>query len=132
MKLKLKITYSGSLNSYAKQVVFDLSDSGLTVGRLESTLNLPDTKVSGQHLHIFLMDSEKIGILDLGSRNGTYLNNQKTQRGVLKLGDQIRIGDSKLTVIEMESDAKPKSSSLDPLVVHGWPHVLEAIPQLKK
>jgi pSer/pThr/pTyr-binding forkhead associated (FHA) protein len=59
---------------------------------------LVEEMVSRRHARILLEDSV-ISIEDLGSTNGTFVNGEKIQRGVLKEGDRILIGTSILKVV---------------------------------
>ena len=55
--------------------------------------------VSGYHAEILLLDNGEILLTDKGSRNGTYLNDQKLQpnRDIpIKRGDNIRFADQML------------------------------------
>jgi pSer/pThr/pTyr-binding forkhead associated (FHA) protein len=67
---------------------------GTTVGRAEADVPLPDPDVSRQHAKFHQVDSG-IGIEDLGSRNGTYVNDQKIS-GITTLaeGDRVRFGNT--------------------------------------
>ena len=70
-----------------------------TVGRApECEIRLDDTYVSQQHARIF-GKSEKWYVEDLGSTNGTYVNDQKLAAPAqVEPGDRIRIG---TTVLEL-------------------------------
>src|SRR3954466_12522201 len=71
---------------------FELPDAPALVGRDSRQLPLTDNTVSRRHAE--LVPNEESWILrDLGSSNGTYINGQRvTNRYILKLGDQIRVG----------------------------------------
>src|SRR3954466_13802858 len=71
---------------------FELPDAPALVGRDSRQLPLTDNTVSRRHAE--LVPNEENWILrDLGSSNGTYINGQRvTNRYILKLGDQIRVG----------------------------------------
>jgi pSer/pThr/pTyr-binding forkhead associated (FHA) protein len=67
---------------------------GTTVGRAGADVELVDPDVSRRHATFHQVDSG-IGVEDLGSRNGTYVNDQKVS-GITALseGDQIRFGNT--------------------------------------
>ncbi|WPU64474.1 GGDEF domain-containing protein [Peredibacter sp. HCB2-198] len=73
--------------------IFNLNLGETTVGRNpDCTISLDFHGVSRRHFTIEVTDSE-VTLNDLGSANGTYLNNQKlTTPTVLKRGDVIKIG----------------------------------------
>ncbi len=64
----------------------------VTIGRGKSnTIYIPDKKASRNHARVDKIDNNFI-IRDLGSRNGTYVNNVKVKKTVLNTGDTIKIG----------------------------------------
>ena len=79
--------------------VIPLNDE-LSVGRkADNLLILGDKYVSSQHAKIFRKNTDYI-LQDLGSTNGTLLNNKKVKdKVVIKKGDQIKIGTSIFKVI---------------------------------
>lgn len=76
---------------------FDLDNSGLRFGRaVGNQVQIDDTAVSANHAEIVV---EKNGegkpvyvIHDSGSTNGTFLNEQKVERQLLRHKDIIRVG----------------------------------------
>ncbi len=93
----------------------------LTVGRLPKSdrnpngadLAVDDAQMSRRHFAILLRDDFHI-VRDLGSRNGTYLNNdaEKVREQILKAGDVIRSGAS-LFVFTGTPFAATEEASLD-------------------
>ena len=67
---------------------------GTTVGRAEADVALPDPDVSRRHAQFHRVDAG-IGIEDLGSRNGTYVNDQRIS-GITTIaeGDRVRFGNT--------------------------------------
>jgi FHA domain len=65
---------------------------GTTVGRIRSDIVLPDPQVSRRHA-VFHQIGAGLGVEDLGSQNGTYVNGRRIE-GVTSLneGDSIRFG----------------------------------------
>lgn len=65
----------------------------LTIGRAASChVTLDDTYISQLHARIWL-DGDQVAVEDLGSTNGTYLNNQRvTTKQFASFGDQLRLG----------------------------------------
>ncbi len=73
----------------------------LTIGRSQDAdIAVADVKVSRIHCGIRFSDGNFI-LKDLGSRNGTYLNEKKIDSAMVKVGDRIRIGS---TVLRMERE----------------------------
>lgn len=72
---------------------FDLSASAISVGR-EATnpFRLHDTEVSRKHAEFRLCEGGGYRLVDTGSANGTFVNNQQVRDAVLKSGDHIQIG----------------------------------------
>lgn len=75
---------------------FDLNIERTTVGRVEdNTFHIADASVSSHHAEILLRGSD-IVIRDIGSTNGTYINNEKITEAVLKPGQTLRFGQVEL------------------------------------
>lgn len=72
----------------------------LTIGRKNNNhLILEDQFVSGKHARIFLKNTDYM-IEDLGSTNGTKLNNKRLEgKVILRVGDEIEIGSALFKVI---------------------------------
>lgn len=69
-----------------------LGQDTLTIGRLpDNVLQIDNLAVSGHHAKIY-WDQDHYALEDLGSLNGTYVNNQRVGKATLKSGDQITIG----------------------------------------
>jgi pSer/pThr/pTyr-binding forkhead associated (FHA) protein len=69
-----------------------LGQDALTIGRLpDNVLQIDNLAVSGHHAKIY-WDQDHYAVEDLGSLNGTYVNNQRVGKSALRSGDQITIG----------------------------------------
>jgi pSer/pThr/pTyr-binding forkhead associated (FHA) protein len=74
--------------------VFDLPGGAATVGRaLENELVFDDPSLSRKHARITREGPGRLGVEDLGSSNGTYVNGRKVGRGSAGPGDAIQFGD---------------------------------------
>jgi hypothetical protein len=77
-------------------LAYDLSD-GATLGRGDVEIQLDDPFASSRHARIS-RKGRTLVIEDLGSTNGTYLNDEPlTGPAPLHAGDTIRIGDCRFT-----------------------------------
>jgi signal transduction histidine kinase len=75
---------------------FELADALITVGRDGTNrIRLHDTEVSRRHAE-FRQVEAGYAVMDVGSANGTFVNNQKIQEAVLQAGDQIVFGQTTL------------------------------------
>jgi pSer/pThr/pTyr-binding forkhead associated (FHA) protein len=80
-------------------VAYDLR-GGATLGRGDVEIKLEDPFASSRHARISCQGHVAV-IEDLGSTNGTYLNDQPlTGPQPLHEGDQIRIGDSEFSYLQ--------------------------------
>jgi len=70
-----------------------LDEPGLTIGRSSRCgIQIPFNSVSREHARVFVRDGRP-AILDLGSRNGTWVNgNRIAGQTTLKAGDRVEIG----------------------------------------
>jgi pSer/pThr/pTyr-binding forkhead associated (FHA) protein len=103
-----------------------LSHGTLTIGRLpDNNLQIDNLAVSGHHAKIY-WDQDHYTVEDLGSLNGTYVNNQRVGRSVLKDGDLVTIGKhqvefkdegQKAPPAKVEEKAGPVTPKLEATVV---------------
>lgn len=89
---------------------YPVADCVVFIGRDSSnTITLPDRQVSRRHASISPHGTEYF-IEDLGSANGTLVNNRPVQRQVLKPGDEIKLGK---TVLEFAPFVDTEAVSKD-------------------
>ena len=75
---------------------YQLAEGTHVIGRgQDSQFRLPDTGVSRRHLEV-TWDGQVATLNDLGSTNGTTVNNSPVQSCQLTDGDVIRVGHSSL------------------------------------
>lgn len=81
-----------------------------TIGRNPgNSLQLDDGVVSGEHALItvepdeYLPEMFELTIKDLGSTNGTFVNNASIKESKLKHGDSIRLGEHEFKVFDDQS-----------------------------
>jgi len=86
-KLYLRFEQNGQV---LKEVA--LTQAATTIGRLpDNNVQIDNLAVSGHHAKIS-WDTDHYVVEDLGSLNGTYVNNQRIGKATLKHGDQVKIG----------------------------------------
>lgn len=108
--LKLKLPGGGEQE-------FEVSKPEITVGRGQTNdIVIMDSKMSRAHAHFEFASGGEVTVIDAGSTNGVRVNGTKVDRAVIKPGDVIQIGDSRiqydrsaeedegLTVINSEMD----------------------------
>ena len=77
---------------------FIIGDRSQIIGRSpETDIRIPVSDVSRSHCEISTT-GKKVMVRDLGSSNGTYVNDHKVSEAVLKPGDRIRVGPVQFTV----------------------------------
>lgn len=77
----------------------------LVIGRkIDADLRVPQAEVSRAHCEISL-SGNKVLIRDLGSSNGTFVNDQMVKQAALKAGDRVRVGS---VVFVLQVDGVPK------------------------
>lgn len=95
----LKVSLQGATESYLVR-----QQDTIVIGRArECHVRVRDVQVSRHHCQL-AWRGDNWQIDDLGSNNGTHVNGQPTKSCVLKSGDQIRIGSTRLWLLAM-SDA---------------------------
>jgi pSer/pThr/pTyr-binding forkhead associated (FHA) protein len=90
-------------------------DPGLTIGReSHNTIAMPENKkCSRDHAKVWREGPNAYAVADLGSTNGTLVNDEKVSRQPLKDGDVIAIGETALR-FELGEDEKPKAKAAPP------------------
>jgi len=74
------------------QVLHDLTEEKVTLGRLaDNTLQIDDASVSSHHAEI-LFEGDQYHVHDLGSTNGTFVNGEQVTSAILAYGDEVRFG----------------------------------------
>jgi pSer/pThr/pTyr-binding forkhead associated (FHA) protein len=69
-----------------------LTQATTTIGRLpDNSVQIDNLAVSGHHARIS-WERDHYVVEDLGSLNGTYVNNERVGKATLKHGDQVKIG----------------------------------------
>ena len=71
---------------------FLLREGNTTVGRHpDSDIFLNDVTVSRHHCR-FIAKGDELGVEDSGSTNGTYVNDERVDSGLLSAGDEVMVG----------------------------------------
>jgi pSer/pThr/pTyr-binding forkhead associated (FHA) protein len=90
-----------------------LGQDALTIGRLpDNALQIDNLAVSGHHAKIYY-DQDHYVVEDLGSLNGTYVNNQRVGKATLKSGDQVTIG-KHMVQFKDEGQPAPAGKTAEP------------------
>jgi hypothetical protein len=93
---------------FNKKVIdqFELHQGDTKIGRRPGTdIVVDNMAVSGEHANIFTIGEDSF-VQDLGSTNGTFVNNKRITKHHLKSGDVITIGKHTLSYIN-ETESKP-------------------------
>jgi len=94
--------------------VIEVTRERISLGRrAESDIQLLDPTVSGQHAVITVTLGD-VWIEDVGSTNGTFVNDELVRRQLLRDGDEIAIGQHRLTCQipqSVDDDVMPLSAS---------------------
>jgi adenylate cyclase len=85
---------------FDKEYKVELKKSKVTIGRLsDNDIVIKDNAISRSHAEILLKDNHYV-IMDLGTRNGTWLNGKRIVQSSIKNKDTIRLGETTLTFKE--------------------------------
>ncbi len=84
----------------------------LAIGTSEdNALVLRDPTVSRYHLEL-QRTVEGVQLIDLGSRNGTWVGGIRVERAIVAAGTQLRLGDTTLTVEEAGQAVQPPAAEV--------------------
>jgi hypothetical protein len=96
-----------------------LSKAAITVGRRQDNdLILDDPRVSRIHAQLRVKDG-KFTLFDLGSSQGTRVNNRKVTQHILQAGDVIRVGSTRLVYGEDPPDSADETPTYKPARERG-------------
>ncbi|MCB9555102.1 MAG: GAF domain-containing protein [Deltaproteobacteria bacterium] len=88
---------------------FDLAAVN-TIGRHpENTIQILDRIISKEHAHVLRTADNRFLLKDLGSLNGTFVGEDRVSERILKDGDEISLGASRLLFREDPGSAPPLS-----------------------
>jgi TonB family protein len=77
-----------------------LSEPVIKIGKLASShLRLEDETVSRMHAVVEVTGPGQLQLIDLGSTRGTTVNGERINKALLRSGDQIHFGDTKVVVV---------------------------------
>lgn len=77
---------------------YRVTRSRVLIGRGGCEVPLSDPRVSRRHASLEIYGATCVLLKDLGSTNGTWVNGRRTSSAQLQDGDEIRIGDTRMTI----------------------------------
>ncbi len=109
-----------------------LSSDGLIVGReCHCDIVVDDCTVSRRHAYLQVLGHDRVRVVDLGSRNGTRINNRRLEHeGVLQVGDRVTFG---VVTFVLQGAVQDDRRSLPAISVEAEPDdelrgVVESVP----
>src|SRR5688572_14991839 len=94
---------------------------GFVLGRVAGCdLVIDDTKASRRHARI-VIENDVVEIEDMGSSNGTLLNDKPVTRRLLRDGDRVQIGKTVIVFHEGEPPAAPAAPGAAPAAARHAP-----------
>lgn len=101
MKATIKIDNKGNITEHLLD-----NDQTIVFGRSSKCdVQIDDGKISGKHCRLFF-NKDRLELTDFDSKNGTYLNGIRIEQSEIFMGDQIRIGDTIISLEEKNSDVE--------------------------
>lgn len=80
-----------------------------TVGRSSRCdLAIADKQMSANHGIFICNDRSQLTYSDLGSSNGSYLNNCKIQKVLMKVNDELRLGNTTIVIDDRKLNARER------------------------
>lgn len=99
--------------------IFDI-EAGLTLGRgPHNSIGMPkNTKASRDHAKVWKAGATQYSVADLGSTNGTLVNDAKVSRTDLRDGDMVQVG-TFVFRFELSEDERPKPKAAPAAATSG-------------
>jgi phosphoserine phosphatase RsbU/P len=117
------------INRFGVEKLFPLDKPLFTIGRkAENDLQLLSDTVSRQHAEIVYEDGTYF-LVDIGSKRGTFVNDQRIERIALKHQDRIRIGgDEEQSVVFLDQAVERASIIFDTGTYQNRPPTYDRAP----
>lgn len=99
------------INNRANITNWELETGTFIVGRKEENdYCIPNSTISRRHFQLDVTDNNEIFITDLGSQNGTYVNNERiSEKTKLYMKDLIKVGDAELRLVPLGHTGQPST-----------------------
>jgi len=95
-----------------EDTVISMNEGPVLIGRQAgATLKISNASVSRRHA-LIEKEGEKFIIADLGSRNGTFVNDVPVKRRELHHGDRVKIGESQFFFLFEDGDEPARTSEI--------------------
>ena len=127
MKIKVWIA---SPSQTGKQTEFPVSEKPVLIGRTAGQLRVDDVRCSRMHAALAVKADGTVWLRDLDSSNGTYLRGKKIRETQITAGTEIRIGQTNIIILSIETPAEEETSPRADLIT-AWPEYFECLPQNK-
>ncbi len=88
---------------------FAVTDNAVIGRQPDCEIPVPAEEVSRQHVRL-KMTPEGVHVEDLGSANGTYINNKRVQSGLLAPGEELRLDTVRFLLLTPGMDARQQSA----------------------
>lgn len=99
----MKVILRLQTNTIVNEILMDPNTS-VVIGRSsKSDHKIPDDLMSSLHCK-FSLKPPQLEVVDLESKNGTYLNGLRVEQADIFLGDEIKIGGTKVTILTEKMD----------------------------
>jgi TonB family protein len=108
-----------------------LTEPVIKIGKLASShLRLEDETVSRMHAVVEVTGPGELQLIDLGSTRGTMVNGERINKAILKSGDQIHFGDTRV-VVSFALGAPDAQATPAPVAVPAQPiaQTMAYVPQ---
>jgi len=106
----MRLQIETRIGSNPKQKNLTFNSQEVLLGRHVEWLGQEDEFLSKAHAKIVVENNGALRLVDLGSRNGTFVNGKRITETALVAGDEIRIGHTVIRVLESQQ-----------AVINQWP-----------
>jgi Mg-chelatase subunit ChlD len=105
--------YAYLISDDGTETRFPITRTIWRIGRSkDNELSLDDTSISRRHAEIHRNSNGTFDVIDMGSMNGVYINNEKIGKAQLHEGDVLEIGDFFLHFTQLASDYALEESTV--------------------
>jgi len=109
----MRLQIETRIGSLPVQQIVEVNTQELVIGRRARWMGQSDEFISQEHAKIVTDENGTLRLIDLSSRNGTFVNGEQVTQVTLHVGDLIRCGHTILRVLETGAPSQ--------VVVTQWP-----------
>jgi pSer/pThr/pTyr-binding forkhead associated (FHA) protein len=101
-KVLIKQRHSAGISTQFLEIVGD----HCLIGRKDADILLTESRCSRNHALLYVTREGNVQVRDLQSTNGTILNRRSVTEATVRVGDELKIGEATLLLVDIRPDER--------------------------